>query len=77
MPAVKRIHSTWYLLSDYVAAILAWIVLYFTRRILLREPITIDDELYLNNRFWLGIALIPIMWLIFYALVGSYNSLYR
>jgi len=77
MPAVKRIHSTWYLFSDYTAAILAWIVLYFTRRILLREPITIDDELYLNNRFWLGISLIPVAWLIFYALVGSYNSLYR
>jgi exopolysaccharide biosynthesis polyprenyl glycosylphosphotransferase len=77
MPAFKRIHSTWYLLSDYIAAILAWIVLYITRRILLHEPITIDNELYLNNRFWLGISVIPIAWLTFYALVGSYNSLYR
>lgn len=77
MPAVKRIHSTWYLLSDYIAAILAWIVLYLTRRILLHEPITIDDELYLNNRFWMGISLIPVTWVIFYALVGAYNSLYR
>ncbi len=30
-----------------------------------------------NNRFWWGITLIPITWLIFYALVGAYNNLYR
>jgi exopolysaccharide biosynthesis polyprenyl glycosylphosphotransferase len=76
MPSVKRIHSTWYLLTDYIAAILAWIVLYFTRRLLLHEEIFLNNELYLNNRFWLGITLIPITWIIFYSLVGAYNSLY-
>ena len=77
MPSVKRIHSTWYLLSDYIAAILAWIVLYFARRYLLHENITDEHGLYLNNRFWLGISLIPLTWIVFYALVGAYNSLYR
>jgi len=65
------------LLSDYIAAILAWIVLYFARRYLLHEPITIDQHLYFNNRFWMGITLIPVTWIIFYALLGSYNSMYR
>jgi exopolysaccharide biosynthesis polyprenyl glycosylphosphotransferase len=77
MPSVKRIHSTWYLLSDYLAAILAWIVLYFSRRMLLHENVTTDSGLYLNDRFWWGISLIPVTWIIFYALVGAYNSLYR
>jgi exopolysaccharide biosynthesis polyprenyl glycosylphosphotransferase len=77
MPSVKRIHSTWYLLSDYIAAILAWIVLYFARRYLLHESITVEHALYLNNRFWWGISLIPLTWIVFYALVGAYNSLYR
>jgi polysaccharide biosynthesis protein PslA len=77
MPSVKRIHSTWYLLSDYLAAILAWIVLYFSRRYLLHEGVITEDGLILNNRFWWGITLIPLTWIIFYALVGAYNSLYR
>jgi exopolysaccharide biosynthesis polyprenyl glycosylphosphotransferase len=77
MPSVKRIHSTWYLVSDYLAAILAWIVLYFSRRYLLHEPVTSERGLYLNDRFWWGITLIPLTWIIFYALVGTYNSLYR
>ncbi|HUP10981.1 MAG TPA: hypothetical protein VM187_02170, partial [Niastella sp.] len=77
MPSVKRIHSTWYLLSDYLAAILAWMVLYFSRRLLLHEPITVENELLLNDRFWYGITFIPVAWIIFYALVGAYNDLYR
>jgi len=78
MPSEKRIHSTWYLLSDYLAAILAWIVLYFSRRYLLHENIYNEyGGLYLNNRFWVGISLVPLTWIIFYALVGAYNSLYR
>lgn len=77
MPQSKKIHIAWYMFADYIAAILAWIVMYFTRRLLLREPVIIDHEIYLNNRFWLGISLIPVCWLMFYGMVGSYNSLYK
>lgn len=77
MLPVKRIHSTSYLLTDYVAAILAWIVLYFGRKYLLHEQIFINDQLDLNERFWLGISTIPIAWVIFYGLAGAYNALYR
>ncbi|MGB8193730.1 MAG: sugar transferase [Chitinophagaceae bacterium] len=76
MPAVKKIHITWYILSDYLAAVIAWIILYFTRRYLLQEAITTGSGVYLNERFWWGLMLIPFGWLMFYTLVGSYNSLY-
>jgi exopolysaccharide biosynthesis polyprenyl glycosylphosphotransferase len=76
MPSVKRIHSTWYLLGDYLAAIFAWIVLYCIRRYLLHESLIVENRLYLNDRFWWGISLVPIAWLFFYALVGAYRSLY-
>lgn len=77
MPLAKRIHSAWYLLSDYIAAVLAWVVLYFARRYFLNESITIDNHVVLNDRFWWGIGLIPIAWILFYSLVGAYHSLYR
>lgn len=77
MPSVKRIHSTWYLFGDYFAALLAWIVLYFLRRYLLNEGIVGENGLIINNRFWWGISLIPLTWIIFYALVGAYHSLYN
>jgi polysaccharide biosynthesis protein PslA len=77
MPSAKKIHITWYILSDYLAAAIAWIILYFTRRYLLAEVLTTDSGIYLNNRFWWGLISIPFGWLVFYTLVGSYNSLYN
>lgn len=76
LPA-KKIHIFWYILIDYMAAVITWIILYFTRRSLLGEFIYLDNHLYLNNRFWLGISIIPVGWLMLYTLVGSYKSLYK
>ena len=74
----KRIHSAWYLLSDYTAAILAWIVLHFARSYFLQIPIFSKEHGLLFNRpFWWGLFLIPIAWLIFFTLIGSYHSLYK
>ncbi len=75
--AGKKIHITWYVLSDFLSAILSWMILYFTRRALLDEPIFVDGNLFLNNRFWLGLMLIPAGWIVFYALTGTYHSLYK
>ena len=75
--AGRKIHITWYVLSDYLSAILSWMILYFTRRLLLQEPLFVDGELFLNNRFWLGLLLIPAGWIVFYALTGTYHSLYK
>ncbi len=77
MPAGRKIHITWYVLSDLISAILSWMILYFTRRILLHENLFADGTLFLNNRFWLGLLLIPAGWIIFYALTGAYHSLYK
>jgi polysaccharide biosynthesis protein PslA len=73
----NKIHIIWYVLNDYISAILSWTILYFTRRTLLQEAIYVNGKLFLNNRFWLGLALIPAGWIVFYALTGTYHSLYR
>ena len=76
MPLSKRIHSIWYLLSDYFAAVVSWLTLYFVRRYL-AFFITVNNEVYIDKRFWLGIALLPIAWVTFYAMLGSYGTLYK
>ena len=74
----SRIHIIWYSISDFSAAVLSWFVLYFTRRILLSEPVyDTGGGLDLNNRFWLGLMLIPAGWMVFYGLTGAYHSLYK
>src|SRR5664279_1606453 len=77
MPAGRKIHIIWYMLSDFLSAILSWMILYFTRRILLHEAVFVDGIIFLNNCFLLGLLLIPAGWIVFYALTGAYHSLYR
>jgi len=74
----SRIHIIWYSISDFFSSVLSWFVLYFTRRILLSEPVyDTSGGLDLNNRFWLGLILIPAGWIVFYGLTGAYHSLYK
>jgi exopolysaccharide biosynthesis polyprenyl glycosylphosphotransferase len=65
------IHPLWYAITDYFTASLAWMLFFFLRKKILGQELAIDD------RFWLGILLIPLGWLVLYALVGSYNSIYK
>ena len=66
-----HIHPLWYAITDYFSASLAWMMFFFLRKKILGQELAIDE------RFWLGILLIPLGWLILYALVGSYNSIYK
>ena len=67
----KPVHIAWYLLSDFVTAAFAWAVVFFLRKYFLNLQPIIDEK------FWLGIILVPAGWVIFYALVGAYHSLYK
>ena len=71
MPSKKHIASTWYAVSDFLMAALAWSSFYLARKQILHEGLTVD------SKFWLGIIIIPLGWVILYGLVGSYNSIYR
>ncbi len=77
MATGRTIHNGWYVFSDLLAALLSWIVLYVTRRWLLHETLLSDGRPLLNQRFWLGVSLVPAAWICFYALVGNYRSLYK
>ena len=77
MAKSRYVHTAWYILSDFVTGILGWTVLYFARRYFLNEPIVVDGQLVLIDRFWYGILLIPFCWLILFSLWGAYTSLYK
>lgn len=71
MAITKRIPPLIYALSDFLSTAIAWGLFYFLRKYLLREPYTADEK------FWAGILIIPLGWLLLYALIGSYNSIYK
>ena len=73
----RHIPITWYAVIDFFMAILAWVIFYFIRQKLLNEPVTEASHLLKGKTFWSGIIIIPIAWLILYALSGTYQSLYK
>ncbi len=73
----KQISIVWYAVIDFFAASLAWTCFFFIRKWILKETITDQGEIIVNNKFWLGIIFIPLGWLALYTLVGSYRKLYK
>ena len=77
MKQTKPIHIAWYVLSDFIMAVVAWAIIFFLRKYFLELKIIEDGELTVDNKFWLGIILVPLGWLVLYTIVGSYHSLYK
>jgi len=67
-----------YVLADLFSAMLAWACFYFYRKY------EIESSFYgyhikfsPDKNFYLGITVLPIAWIIAYALMGTYNDIYR
>ncbi len=61
---------------DYLAAILAWAT-YFTYRKMNIEGQAFDWAHYIDPQFFLGIALIPLAWMLAHFVSGAYTDIYR
>jgi exopolysaccharide biosynthesis polyprenyl glycosylphosphotransferase len=74
----KHLQVAKYAFLDWFSAVLAWGVFYFYRK--LNENPDIFHHLnviYDDRKFWLGITLIPLFWLILYIMAGAYRRIYR
>ncbi len=67
-----------YILTDWLAASAAWTILYIYRKLYL-EPVKFGNEVRLDFdvNFYLGLALVPLFWLLLYALSGHYSDILR
>lgn len=77
MKKSNQIPIALYVMTDFLTASLAWAIFYFVRKWLLKQNISSDGYLQINEKFWLGVILIPVGWLILYTIVGTYRSLYK
>ncbi|MBZ5855575.1 sugar transferase [Flavihumibacter profundi] len=77
MKTSRPIHPAWYALSDYLAAALVWFLFFLLRNRLLGFPVLKDGHFFINNGILEGLAILPVIWVLFYFLIGSYQSLYK
>jgi exopolysaccharide biosynthesis polyprenyl glycosylphosphotransferase len=71
-----RINIGWYVLSDLLTSAIAWALLYYIRSWMLWDDSYVNTDFNIDNRFWLGVSLIPLAWITGYALTGAYQALY-
>ena len=74
---MKRKSTIKAILGDWFAAILAWAAFYIFRKLKV-EAVTYGlIEILNDKKFLFGILVIPICWILLYAMVGYYKDVYR
>ena len=71
----KRLQVIKYIIVDFLAAAIAWCLFFIFRKYSL-EPDMLEhiNEVLHDPNFYIGIAIVPMFWLIMYSIVGTYNS---
>ncbi len=74
----RHLQVTKYVFLDWFSALLAWSLFYLYRKLNESPQIFSHlNEIYDDRKFWLGIIVIPVFWLILYITAGSYRRIYR
>lgn len=67
-----------YILFDFLAASVAWIMFYIFRKLQIEPQVFgVDVPITLGSRFWAGAIGLPFAWITFYYFTGFYNNIYR
>lgn len=61
-----------FLLFDYLSALISWSFFYYFRKTQI-EQVTFE----FSEKFYLGLLIIPLLWVLGYWLFGSYDNVYR
>ncbi len=73
----KRLQTIKFIFADWLAAFLAWGLFFSYRKLVVEGQIYSHDLFFNDKKFYYGILFIPIAWVITYALIGSYQNVYR
>lgn len=74
----KRIQLLKYLVSDFLTACASWTLFFVFRKIYIESekfgyPIPVEFD----HSFFMGLAILPVAWILFYFITGYYKDVYR
>jgi exopolysaccharide biosynthesis polyprenyl glycosylphosphotransferase len=74
----KRLQVIKYVTADFFAAMVAWGLFFIYRKVAVDPKVFSHwDVIFLDVKFYLGIFIIPLFWLLLYVLIGTYRKIYR
>jgi len=74
---MKRKSTIKAIFADWSSALLAWAGFYIYRKLKIEGVPYSMDEMLNDNKFLFGILVIPVCWVLLYAMVGYYKNVYR
>src|ERR1700752_4380661 len=78
MPMNKKLQVAKYVLIDLLSAVAAWTLFFIYRKFYIEtEKFGVDPTSVFSDKYYLGVVIIPVCWLLFYYIVGNYNNIYR
>jgi exopolysaccharide biosynthesis polyprenyl glycosylphosphotransferase len=73
-----KLQTIKYLIADYFSAAIAWALFFSYRKYSYEKNLdTLYGSVIHDKNFFYGIILIPLAWLLFYFILGSYKAIYR
>lgn len=67
-----------YVITDLLAAMLAWASFYAYRKAVIESALYGSPVPFIPDRnFYIGISVLPVAWVVLFALTGSYNDIFR
>ncbi|MBR5783757.1 MAG: hypothetical protein IKY43_01155, partial [Bacteroidales bacterium] len=74
----KKLQIFKYVLCDYLSALVAWTGLFLYRKFSI-EHSSFDDvnAVFQDANLWRGIIILPILWVAFYIMQGTYRDVFR
>ncbi len=74
----KKLQVTKYFVLDWLAALIAWSLFYMYRKHT-EDPAIFShiQQIFDDKKFWLGITIIPLFWLMLYLMIGAYRRIFR
>ena len=77
MTRQRRIDTFIYSIADFLTAMLAWTCFFLYRKWLVERTHWGDYSVLENPKFAAGVLIIPIGWILFYAIFDKYRDIYR
>ena len=77
MTRQRRIDTAIYTVADFLSAMVAWTCFFLWRKWAIEGVATGDFSVLANPKFGTGVLIIPLGWVLFYAIFDKYQDIYR
>jgi exopolysaccharide biosynthesis polyprenyl glycosylphosphotransferase len=74
----KALQQAKYLFADWFTALVSWMLFFVYRKYSVTPEIVFNpEEIFTDPKFYIGMLVIPLFWIILYVIAGSYRKIFR